>query len=135
MNLKARFLWEKKKNLKARFLWEKKKNIVISKMSWCNVLRKTGSDFLQLIITRHLRPFLFHDIHQRTSLRVCWFMPVKSWVVRCLSNAVVNVPRNCWKRTLNIADIKQFSKWHFRNNYGSSSTKDVRAYGGWEVEN
>ena len=35
-------------------------------------------------------------------------MSVKSSIVRCLSSAVVKVPRNCWERTLDIAVIKYF---------------------------
>ena len=38
-------------NLKFRFVSEKKKNIIISEMSWCDVLQRTGSDFVQLIIS------------------------------------------------------------------------------------
>ena len=33
---------------------------------------------------------------------LCWSMSVKYSIVRCLSNAVVKVPRNCWERTLNF---------------------------------
>ena len=31
-------------NLKAMFICEKKKHTIISEMSWCNVLRRAGSD-------------------------------------------------------------------------------------------
>ena len=34
---------------------------------------------------------------------------LKSSTARCLSSAVVNVPRKCWKRTSNIADILNYS--------------------------
>ena len=34
-------------NVKARFVREKKKNAIIREMYWCNVLRRTGSDFCQ----------------------------------------------------------------------------------------
>ena len=32
-------------NLKTKFVWEKKKNAIISEMTWCNVLQRTDSDF------------------------------------------------------------------------------------------
>ena len=31
--------------LKNRFIWEKKKHSIISETSWCNVLRRAGSDY------------------------------------------------------------------------------------------
>ena len=41
-------------------------------------------------------------------------MSIKYSVVRCLSNAVVKLPRNCWKRTWNIAVMKYFRNDTFR---------------------
>ena len=32
-------------NLKTRFIWEKIKHGIINEMSWCNVLRRTSSDY------------------------------------------------------------------------------------------
>ena len=51
---------------------------------------------------------------------LCWSMSVKSSIVRCLSNAVVKVPRNCWERTLNIVVIKYFRNETFEKNYQNS---------------
>ena len=42
---------------------------------------------------------------------LCWFVSVKYSIVRCLSNAVVKVPRNCWERTLNFRNNPSFSFW------------------------
>ena len=50
-------------------------------------------------------------------------MSVKSSIVRCLSNAVVKVPRNYSERTPNLAVIK-----HFRN--GSFENKNYHKSGG-----
>ena len=44
-------------------------------------------------------------------------MSVKLSIVSYLSNFVVNVSRNCWEKTLNLADIKKLSEWHIQNNY------------------
>ena len=52
-----------------------------------------------------------HTISQMFSVGltpICWSMSVKSSIIRCLSNAVVKIPRNCRERTLNIAVIKYF---------------------------
>ena len=32
-------------NLKTKFILDKKKYTVISEMSWCNILRRAGSDY------------------------------------------------------------------------------------------
>ena len=41
-------------------------------------------------------------------------MSVKLSIVSYLSNFVVNVSRNCWEKTLNLADIKKLSDGTFR---------------------
>ena len=51
---------------------------------------------------------------------LCLSMSVKSSIVRCLSNAVVKVPRNCWERTLNVVMIKYFRNETFEKNYHNS---------------
>ena len=43
-----------------------------------------------------------------------WFISLKSSIVRCLLNAVVKVPRNCWERTSNFWNDTFFS---FSSNY------------------
>ena len=59
--------------------------------------------FEQLIISQTLLPVF-----------VLWYIPkkilahmsIKCSTVKCLSNAVVNVPHNSWGRTMSIADIE-----------------------------
>ena len=52
-------------NLKTRFVSEKKKNIIMSEMSWCNVLQRQARIFGQLITSKASLPFSFHDIYPR----------------------------------------------------------------------
>ena len=52
-------------NLKARFVWEKKKNTRISEISWLNVLWRTGSDFFPTDIFPHIFTHFFYDIYPR----------------------------------------------------------------------
>ena len=53
-------------NLKTRFVSEKKKNIIMSEMSsWCNVLQRQARIFVQLITSNASLPFSFHDIYPR----------------------------------------------------------------------
>ena len=46
-------------------------------------------------------------------------MSVKSSTVRCLSNAVVKVFRNCCERTLKCDQVD--SGWYFRKKYHNSN--------------
>ena len=50
--------------------------------------------------------FLWKKVRAR---RLYWSISVKSSVVKCLSNAVVKVARNCWERTLNFRNDTFFS--------------------------
>ena len=78
------FQWKRRNN--------NKRNIL------CNVLQRTGSDFcgtnnLQGIFAHfHFRIFIQEAISTYGDS-----MPEKFSIVRCLTNAVVNVPRNCWE--------------------------------------
>ena len=74
-------------------------------MSWCNVLQWTGSDFCATD-NFHCTFAHFHFIFTQERISMCWSMSVESSAVKCISNAVVNVPGSCWERTLNIAEIK-----------------------------
>ena len=52
-------------NLKSRFASEEKKSIIMSEMSWCNVLQRQARIFVQLINSKASLPFSFNDIYPR----------------------------------------------------------------------
>ena len=52
-------------NLKTRFIWEKKKHTIISEMSWCNVLRRAGSDFCVNNFPGTFVDFRFKELTQK----------------------------------------------------------------------
>ena len=69
-------------NLKKRLVWEKEARNIINHMSYVWV----------------------------QAWHLCWSMSIKSSIVKCLSNAVVMVPCNCWEKTLSIAVVKYMRK-------------------------
>ena len=80
------------------------------------LFKEQAQIFVQLLVFRAPCSFFCHDIYRRKNEHVCWSNSVKSSTARCFLNAVVSVPRNCWKSSLNIAGINKLSDWHFRNN-------------------
>ena len=75
-------------------------------MSWCNVLRRAGSDYC----VNDNFPGMYADFRLKSftqeKISSCIAMSVKSSTVMYVSNAVFKVPCNCCERTLNIAGIK-----------------------------
>ena len=99
-------------NLKTRFVSEKKKNTIISAMSRCNVFQRTGLGFC--VINNFQGTFAHFHFLIFTQERINKYvdsMSVKSSTVRCLSNSVVDVYRYCWELW------KQLISSNFQNNY------------------
>ena len=92
-------------DLKITFVWEKKNNIIMNEITWRNILWKTGLDFC---VTDNFPgtfiDFSWYLLKKESSRRLIDVL--KIFNCKASFKCIVNMPRNCWEKTLNKAVIK-----------------------------
>ena len=84
-------------NLKPRFVSEKKKNIIMSEMSWCNVLQRQTQFFVQLISSKASLPFFVSWYLSKKELTRILILVRKIFNCKVPVSAFVSLPHNCWE--------------------------------------